>query len=115
MADNGSGVMRSPDRRDGFERAMKVRAAYTVLYDGAHDLGLWYFQVLADLFGKSIHNLGMAGNSRCLHVRWIIEDRQCASHPLEETCTHASPDGEAVSVASSDNNLDFFSNEFLAC
>ena len=53
---------------------LKVRAAHIVLYDGAHDLGLWYFQVLADLFGKSIHNLGMAGNSRCLHVQWIVED-----------------------------------------
>ncbi len=41
--------------------------------------------------------------------------RQCDSHPHEETCTHASPDGEAVSVTSSDSNLDFFSNKFLAC
>ena len=44
----------------GVERVLKVWAAYTVLYDVAHDLGLWYFQVLADLFSKSIHNLGMA-------------------------------------------------------
>ena len=58
----------------GVERALKVWAACTVLYDCAHDLGLWYFQVLADLFSKSIHNLSMAGNSRCLHVQWIVED-----------------------------------------
>jgi len=58
----------------GVEQALKVWAAYIVLYDGAHDLGLWYFQVLTDVFGKSIHNLGMAANSRCLHVQWIVED-----------------------------------------
>ena len=38
------------------------------------DLGLCYFQILADLFDKSIHNLCMTGISRCLHVRWIVED-----------------------------------------
>ena len=75
--------MRNPDRSEGVEQALKVWAAYTVLYDIAHDLGLWYFQVLTDFFGKSIHNLGMAGNNRCLHVQWIVEDSVIPPH--EET------------------------------
>ena len=52
-------------------RALKMRVAYI---NNAHDLELWYFQILADLFGKSIYNLDIARNSRCLHVRWIVED-----------------------------------------
>ena len=48
-----------------------MRVAYI---NNAHDLELWYFQILADLFGKSIYNLDIARNSRCLHVRWIVED-----------------------------------------
>ena len=52
-------------------RALKMRVAYI---NNAHDLELWYFQILADLFGKSIYNLDIERNSRCLHVRWIVED-----------------------------------------
>jgi hypothetical protein len=40
---------------------------------------------------------------------------QCVFHLLEEIHTHASQDGGAVSVVSSDSNREIFSNIFFAC